>query len=168
MKAFLFLMIASLLSCTLADGEIHMGKDFYYSTTDRIDLQMLYIKKGEYIDHQGIKRPLFKRFIRGKIDILFNNEDLMIGYIDADNSGFEEELRSPHDKTGYFIINKRSRNGSFAVMSIGTVFASVTPMVLGRTIGDASGFGVSTDLFSAYGAKGVGKVINWSVEECCE
>jgi len=115
MRAFLFLVVISIFSCTFADEETHMGKDFYFGTTDRIDLQMLYIKNGEYIDHQGIKRPFFKRFMRGRIDILLNNEDLMIGYIDADNSGFEEELRSPHDKTGYFIINKKSRE----FMSVG-------------------------------------------------
>jgi len=59
-------------------------------------------------------------------------------------------------------------NGEFAIFSFGSFFGSLTPMTLGRSLGDASGWGLSSDLFSAYGGKGTSTVVASSIEDCCE
>jgi len=109
MKRGIYFFVIALISCGAVFKKISLGGNFYYTETDRSDLQMLYIKEGEYLDRGNIARPDFRRFMRGKVTIFFNNENIIIGHLDADNSGFEEELRGVHDKTGYFIIDKKSR-----------------------------------------------------------
>ena len=60
-------------------------------------------------------------------------------------------------------------NGHFSIASVGTAVYSITPVVLGGAVGDASGFGFSTDLFSAYGSvAGKSKVFARSIKDCCE
>ena len=58
-------------------------------------------------------------------------------------------------------------NGAFYMEAIGTIFYSSTANFrLGGAVGDGSGFGIATDIYSVYGANGESTVINKKLMPC--
>jgi len=92
MRWIAFILSLTMLSCSASMREQDLGSGFSI-TYVRDGLGIIYLNK--------------KRVIRGGIKILLDNNDLIFGYIDADDDDFKD-VKGVHDRTGYFLIDKKN------------------------------------------------------------
>ena len=90
MRLILIFCVFFLVSCARDDSEVYLGGG--YSLRGGVDFQVLRFQD--------------KMLLRGKVEILLNKENIIFGYLNSDVADFEG-LKGPHDKNGYFIVDKK-------------------------------------------------------------